>query len=266
MLKQTLLAASLALLLAGPASAGDPGKRDQNAAAALVNRLDPKSPPAKQDDDRKRDGGRDRARDQDRDGDRNRGPEQDRKQAPVVVRDRRDNQPRDIDSRRDDQRDHDRDDRDRRGDDWRDNDWRDRNHDWRRDDWRDDDRRRDDDWRRRGWYYDGWRNDGWRNDGWRYYRGHDNRHWRYVPPYRYSLDFGYRSGYELAWRDWLSYGRYDRYWRRSSFYGFGVGLTYRAGYEAGWRDAAFYYDRGYRPDYWTYDPQGGWYFSFRIEG
>ena len=83
-------------------------------------------------------------------------------------------------------------------------------------DWRDHDRRRDDDWRRRGWHYDGGR-----NDGWRYYRGHDHRHWRYVPPYRYSLDFGYRSGYELAWRDWLNHGRYDRYWRRSAFYGYG---------------------------------------------
>ena len=42
--------------------------------------------------------------------------------------------------------------------------------------------------------------------------------------------------------------------------------THRAGYEAGWRDAAFYYGRGYRPDYWGYDPHGGWYFSFSIVG
>ena len=136
----------------------------------------------------------------------------------------------------------------------------DRRHDWDRDDdRRGHDWRRDDDWRRRGWHYAGWR-----NDGWRYYRWHDNRHWRYVPPVHYSLDFGYRSGYELAWRDWLSHGRYDRYWRRRSFYGFDAG--YHAGYEAGWRDAAYYYSRGYRPDYWAYDPHGGWYFSFRIAG
>ena len=127
--------------------------------------------------------------------------------------------------------------------------------------WRDHDRRRDDDWRRRGWHYDGGR-----NDGWRYYRGHDHRHWRYVPPYRYGVDFGYRSGYELAWRDWLNHGRYDRYWRRSSFYGYGSGYTYRAGYEAGWRDAALYYSRGYRPNYWSYDSSGGWYFGFSIPG
>ena len=120
---------------------------------------------------------------------------------------------------------------------------------------------RDDDWRRRGWHYDGGR-----NDGWRYYRGHDHRHWRYVPPYRYGVDFGYRSGYELAWRDWLNHGRYDRYWRRSSFYGYGSGYTYRAGYEAGWRDAALYYSRGYRPNYWSYDSSGGWYFGFSIPG
>jgi len=87
-----------------------------------------------------------------------------------------------------------------------------------------------------------------------------------VPPTRYSVDFGYRSGYELAWRDWQSYGRYNRYWRRQAFYGYGVGYSYRSGYEAGWRDAANYYGRGYRPDYWAFDPRGGWYFGFRIEG
>ena len=135
----------------------------------------------------------------------------------------------------------------------------DRNDD--RNDWRDHDRRRDDDWRRRGW-----QSEGWRNDGWRHYRGHDHRHWRYVPPHRYSLDFGYRSGYELAWRDWLSHGRYNRHWRRDAFYGYGSGYTYRTGYEAGWRDAAFYYGRGYRPDYWSHDPAGGWYFGFSISG
>ena len=151
---------------------------------------------------------------------------------------------------------HDRD-HDRR--DWRDDDRHDR--DWRRDDWRDHDWRRDDDWRRRGWH-----DNGWRSDGWRHYRWHDNRHWRYVPPYRYGLDFGYRSGYELAWRDWLSHGRFNRHWRRSSFYGYGVGNVYRSGYAAGWRDAALYYGRGYRPSYWAYDPHGGWYFSFSIAG
>jgi hypothetical protein len=74
-----------------------------------------------------------------------------------------------------------------------------------------------------------------------------------VPPYRYSVDFGYRSGYELAWRDWQTYGRYNRNWRRPGLLRFGVGYTYRSGYEAGWRDAANYYGRGYRPDYWAFD-------------
>lgn len=168
---------------------------------------------------------------------------------------------RDDDREPDRDRDRDDDRRDRRGHDRDDdrNDWR--SHDRDRNDWHDHDRRRDDDWRRRGWRYDGWR-----NDGWRYYRGHDNRHWRYVPPYRYSLDFGYRSGYELAWRDWLNHGRHDRYWRRSSFYGYGSGYAYRSGYEAGWRDAAIYYSRGYRPNYWSYDPHGGWFFGFSISG
>jgi hypothetical protein len=152
------------------------------------------------------------------------------------------------------------DDRDRgRGDDR--DDWRGHGRDDIYRDVRDHDRRRDDDWRRRGWHYDGGR-----NDGWRYYRGHDHRHWRYVPPSRYGVDFGYRSGYELAWRDWLNYGRHDRYWRRNAYYGYGVGHTYRSGYEAGWRDAALYYGRGYRPNYWSYDPYGGWYFSFSISG
>lgn len=166
---------------------------------------------------------------------------------------------------RDRNRDHDeRPVRDRRDNDWQDHGRNDRGRGWRDDDrhhdGRDRDWRRDDDWRRRGWAYQGWR-----NDGWRYYRGHDSRHWRYVPPYRYTFDFGYRSGYELAWRDWLAYGRHDRYWRRPG-YGYGGSYGYRSGYDAGWRDAAFYYSRGYRPDYWAYDPQGGWFFSFRIEG
>lgn len=226
MLKYILTTAALGLLVAGPASAGEPKKfgtavqRPLAAREELRNRIDDK------------DHDRGRGHDRDRDHDRGRGH-----------------------GHHDD---HDRD----HGHGWRDDDHR--GHSWRDDDrrdWRDHDWRRDDDWRRRGWHYHGWR-----DDGWRYYRWHDNRHWRYVPPYRYSFDFGYRSGYELAWRDWLSYGRYDRHWRRTAFYGYGVGYTYRAGYEAGWRDAAYYYGRGYRPDYWDYDPHGGWYFSFRIEG
>jgi hypothetical protein len=245
MLKQVLTAASLALLLAGPASADDDPRRGKavperepaqlarkkaSAPAVVPKRTDPGRP----------DPGRDHA------ADRGRGHD----------RDDADHDGRDRDHRDDDRRVHD----------WRDNDWHDVAHGG-RNDWRDDDRdgrdrdwRRDDDWRRRGWVYQGGR-----NDGWRYYRGHDNRHWRYVPPYRYTFDFGYRSGYELAWRDWLAYGRHDRYWRRPG-YGYGASFGYGAGYEAGWRDAGYYYSRGYRPDSWAYDPQGGWFFSFRIEG
>jgi len=216
MLKQTLMAASIALLLAGPASA-DNGKKPMT--MAPYRKPIPANPaPAKADAAH-----RDDRRDDDRDHDRGRGRDWNRG------------------------RDHDRD----RGDDRRD--WR--SHDGRDDDWRGRNWR-DDDWRGRGGWHDGWRRDYWRDD----------RHWRHYPPPSYRLDFGYRSGYELAWRDWLSYGRYDRYWRRSSFYGFGVGYTYHSGYEAGWRDAAFYYGRGYRPDYWAYDPRGGWYFSFHITG
>lgn len=197
MIKETLVAASLALLLAGPALAADTAKRT----TLVPNR----APPAADRDDRSPDRGNDRRNDR-----------EDR-----------------------DWRDHDR----RHGHDRVPNDWR-----------------RDDNWRHRGWNYHGGR-----NDGWRYYRGYDNRHWRYVPPSRYGLDFGYRSGYELAWRDWLNYGRHDHHWRRSSFYGYGAGYTYRCGYDAGWRDAAYYYGQGYRPDYWGYDPHGGWFFSFRID-
>ena len=233
MLKQMLTAASLAVLLAGSAHAAPEPKRGkadlEREPVPLVRK---KAPPP---DVQRYQAQADRARADDRDQ-RDEGRH---------VRDWRDNDWRDND------RDHDRD-HDGRGRGWRDDD---RNHEWRDRDWR-----RDDDWRRRGWAYQGWR-----SDGWRYYRGYDNRHWRYVPPYRYTFDFGYRSGYELAWRDWLSYGRYDRYWRRPG-YGYGGSFGYRSGYEAGWRDAAYYYGRGYRPDAWAYDPQGGWYFSFRIEG
>jgi hypothetical protein len=215
MLKQTLIAASLAVLLAGPVSGADPQP------AAAMRKQPVKAAPAK-------------------------APAAASRQQPAKPAQATFGAPPDK-GRRDADRDH--------GRDWRDHD-RHHGHGWDRNDWR-----RDDDWRRRGWHYHGWR-----SDGWRYYRWHDNRHWRYVPPYRYSLDFGYRSGYELAWRDWLRYGRYDRYWRRGAYYGYGVGYTYRAGYDAGWRDAMYYYGLGYRPDYWSYDPHGGWYFSFRIEG
>lgn len=224
MLKQVLTAASLAVLLAGSAAAATPHDKPTVAPKPSTFTV--------------------------------------RKDRHAPPPDRGRGSDRDRDHRGGDRGDHDRDrrgdhDRDRRGD-------HDRGHDNRRDDWRghdgrrDHDWRRDDDWRRRGWVYQGGR-----HDGWRYYRGRDNRHWRYVPPPRYTLDFGYRSGYELAWRDWLAYGRYDRYWRRP---GYGVSFGYRSGYEAGWRDAAYYYQRGYRPDYWAYDPSGGWFFSFRIEG
>jgi len=266
MLKQTLMTASLALLLAGPALAGGPGKRDEDGVAGMVNRVHSKDAPAKPEKDRKKD--------------EHQASVQNLERMPMPVRDKRDNLPREVNLRRDELRDRretqrDAPDRvwravDHRDNDWRDHDgdhdgrdrdhdWRDRDHDWRSDDWRDRDWRRDDDWRRRGWVYNGWR-----NDGWRYYRFNDNRHWRYCPPYRYSFDNGYRSGYELAWRDWLNYGRYNRYWQRNAFFGYGGESPYRSGYDAGWRDAAIYYDRGYRPDYWGYDPQGGWYFSFRI--
>ena len=232
MYKQILTAASLALLLAGPASADNDRPRGKVIAQ-------PQSLQAK-------------AHDQRRDFERNRGRGHDRGHGHGNGHDRDDDHGdwHDYDRDRDDWRRHDRDhDRD---------DWRRYDHDH---DWRDHDRRRDDDWRRRGWQYQGWH-----NDGWRYYRGHDHRHWRYVPPLRYSLDFGYRSGYELAWRDWLNYGRHDRYWRRTAFYGYGSGYAYRSGYDAGWRDAAMYYSRGYRPNYWAYDPSGGWYFGFSISG
>jgi len=249
MYKQILTAASLALLIAGPAAAANDRPR-----AKVTREPQPiaaKAPARPAGDDR--DHGRGGSPYGDRDDDRDRGKDRDHDRG------------HDRDNDRDEGRGHDRDD-DRN--DWGGHDREDDRNDWRghgRDDiyrnWRDHDRRRDDDWHRRGWHYDSGR-----NDGWRYYRGHDNRHWRYVPPHRYSLDFGYRSGYELAWRDWQNYGRYDRYWRRDAFYGYGVGYTYRSGYEAGWRDAAYYYGRGYRPNYWSYDPHGGWYFGFSISG
>jgi len=190
MFRKILLAASIALLLAGTATADN----DKQRGTSVPDR---------------------RGSDHDRHGDRDRGHDRGRHD----------------DDRRDDHR----------------------------KDWRGHDRHGDDrnDWRR----YD----NGWRNDGWRHHRWHDDR-WRHFPPSHYQLDFGYRSAYELAWRDWLSHGRYNRYWRRSSFYGYGAGYTYRSGYEAGWRDAALYYGRGYRPDFWAYDPRDGWYFGFHIQG
>ena len=117
-------------------------------------------------------------------------------------------------------------------------------HDRRRHDRRDDDRRHGHDWR---------------DDR----RWHRDRDWRHVPPAHYRLSFGYRSGYELAWRDWQRYGRHDRRWRRNSYRS---DFGFRIGYDAGWRDAARYYGRGYRPRYWERDPHGSWYFGFRIDG
>jgi len=152
------------------------------------------------------------------------------------------------------------DDRRRRGHDR--DDRYDRHDDDRRDGYRHDNRRydhrRDDDWRYRPWRNDwDWRND-WRHDPWR-----NDRRWRHIPPVRYRADFGYRSGYELAWRDWVQFGRHDRHWRRRSFRG---DYSYWAGYDAGWCDAAEYYGYGYRPGYWAHDPRDGWYFGFHIDG
>lgn len=130
--------------------------------------------------------------------------------------------------------------------------------DWRRHDGRRHDRHWHDDVRRY-YYYDGRDNRDWRD----YRRGYRGRDWRYVPPPRWSVSFGYRAGYEAAWGDWHRYGRHDRRWRRHSFrhdHGF------HAGYEAGWRDASRYYGYGYRPRYWARDPYGSWYFGFRIDG
>ncbi|MGH8251140.1 MAG: hypothetical protein ACREVI_10675 [Steroidobacteraceae bacterium] len=147
------------------------------------------------------------------------------------------------------------DDRRRRGHD-RDDRYDHRDHDGRRDrDWRDDHRRHDD--RRASTLrYDHWRSDHSRK-----------RHgWRHVPPVRHRADFGYRSGYELAWRDWIQHGRHDRHWRRWPSRGFGGHFGYQSGYEAGWQDAARYYDSGYRRGYWARDPRDGWYFGFHIDG
>lgn len=154
-----------------------------------------------------------------------------------------------------DHRDHDRDHRYERRDGDRDRHRYDRRHDRRYD-------RRDD----RYWtdnvrsYYRGRHHDrDWRHD--RHWR--QDRYWRHVPPARYGLSFGYRSGYELAWDDWRRYGRHDRGWRRHSFRG---DYAFRAGYEAGWHDAARYFSRGYRPRYWERDSYGSWYFGFEISG
>lgn len=151
----------------------------------------------------------------------------------------------------------------------------DRRDDNRGNDDRRDDRRRDDDSQR----HDGWRPydnvrqyENWRRDGWRYDRGRDDnywrrgRDWRYAPPVRYRADYGYRYGYELAWRDWDRYGRNDRRWHRrpESRYRFDYG--YLSGYDAGWRDAGQYFGYGYRPRYWSRDPYGSWFFSFSLSG
>ena len=136
-------------------------------------------------------------------------------------------------------------------------------HRYDRDGRRDDDRRRHDDWRD---------HDNWRRDGWRYDRGRDDNNWsrgrdrRYAPPDRYRADYGYRYGYELAWRDWDRHGRHDRRWHRrpESRYRFDFG--YLSGYEAGWRDAEYYFGYGYRPRYWSRDPYGSCFFSFSLSG
>ena len=126
-----------------------------------------------------------------------------------------------------------------------------------------DDRRRLDEWH----YHDNWHRDGWRHD-----RGGDDnywrrgRDWRYAPPVRYRADYGYRYGYELAWRDWDRYGRYDRRWYRRPEPHYRFDFGYLSGYEAGWRDAEYYFGYGYRPRYWSRDPYGGWYFSFSLSG
>lgn len=198
MLKTTLTAAALALLLAGPAFADH-------------------------DDDYRRGDDRDRYdhRDDDRDHDRDRNRGNGRGNGHAYGHDR------DHDRGRDD-------------------------NDWNR-------RRHDNDWNR----YDRWR-----NDGWRYHRGNDDYYWnrgndwRFVPPARYRADRGYRSGYELAWRDFARYGR-DRNWRRRS-HNSRLDFGYLAGYEAGWRDAQRYARAGYRPRYWSQDPYGSWFFGFRL--
>lgn len=195
MIKSTLTAATLALLLAGPAFA---------------------------DDDDGRRGGNDRDR-----GDSN-------------------------GYRHDDDRRHD--------DKWRFDDKGKRKKDWRRDDdrrhdGRDYDRHRydDRDYGRRGY-----------DDDWRYDGRNDDRYRRHVPPSRYRADYGYRSAYELAWSDWARYGRHDRRWNRSIPKRYRGDQGYRAGYEAGWRDAARNYNSGYRPNSWSRDPRGNWFYGFRI--
>ena len=132
-------------------------------------------------------------------------------------------------------------------------------HDWRHEGGR----RHDDEWRH---------HDNWRYDGWRYDRGRDDnywrrgRDWRYAPPVRYRADYGYRCGYELAWRDWDRYGRYDRRWHRRPEPRYRFDFGYLSGYEAGWRDAEYYFGYGYRPRYWARDPYGSWFFSFGLSG
>lgn len=150
------------------------------------------------------------------------------------------------------------------GDDDGDRDRRDRgNERGDRHDRRDDDRR---DYRSHDRDDNHWRRDDWRNDGWRHNGWNNNRNWHYLPPVRYRADFGYRSGYELAWRDWTRYGRHDNRWRRAPSTWYRADFGYRSGYEEGWRDAARYYGAGYRPRYWAQDPRDGWFFSFGFEG
>jgi hypothetical protein len=104
------------------------------------------------------------------------------------------------------------------------------------------------------------------DENWRYGDRHDDRYRRHVPPARYRADYGYRSAYELAWRDWIRYGRHDRHWNRPIPRRYRGDYGYRSGYEIGWRDAARYYGSGYRPRHWARDPRGSWFFGFQIDG
>jgi hypothetical protein len=230
MIKSTLTAAALALLLAGPAFADD-------------------------DDHDRRPRGDDRDHRYDhRDDDR------DDKKDKNKSRYRRDDHGRDDDDWNRGRHDNDWS-RGRDDNDWnrgrQDNDWnRGRAHN-------DNDRRRDDDWR----LFDNWRRDGWRHDRGRddhfWNRGRD---WRYVPPARYRADLGYRTGYESAWRDWERYGRHDRNWRHRPSTRYRLNVGYQSGYEAGWRDAARYFGSGYRPRHWARDSLGSWFFGFSRAG
>ncbi len=116
----------------------------------------------------------------------------------------------------------------------------------------------DDDWRDVVQRYDG------RDDYGRHYdHGRKHRRGWHTPPARYRADYGYRSAYELAWRDWARHGRHHRNRQHASWRGYSRG--YRSGYDDGWRDAARYYGRGYRPRDWRRDAGGSWYFDLLFD-